>query len=376
MSSIAILGAGGFVGTRLVESLYLDGAAETRAVVRAYRNFASLSRFGPPLRIDVADAEVAGPALGRALQGASTVVNLTTGSPASIDRTTRAIYETCLSAGVRRLIHLSSAVVFGEVPSDRIDDDSPPDVRHWMPYARAKARAEVWLRERSGSGPLQVAVLRPGIVWGVRSSHTLDIARSLLAKSAYLVEGGRGVFNGINVDNLVACIRACHEHPGDVSGFYNVSDREALTWRDFYAALGPSLGCDVGRLPDLPGDRFPWSTGAVIDYVRSLPLMSDLFHRLKASLSPGVKQRVKALLAGSYDYEQAASAYATKPAVDREMWSLQRVRHKLPVAKFERHFGFTPPVSFEQGCRKTLDWLRSLGYVPAQTGASHHGVSP
>src|SRR4051812_11451891 len=111
MSSIAIIGAGGFVGTRLVESLYLDGAAEPRAVVRSFRNFASLSRFGPLLRIEVADAEVGGPALRRALQGVSTVVNLTTGSPASIDRTTRAIYETSLSAGARRLIHLSSAVV-------------------------------------------------------------------------------------------------------------------------------------------------------------------------------------------------------------------------------------------------------------------------
>lgn len=373
MRPIAIIGAGGFVGTRLVESLVLGGGAEIRAVVRAYRNFASLSRFGPAVSIEIANAEDRA-SLERAIRGASTVVNLTTGAPAGIARSTKAIFEACAAAGVRRLVHLSSAVVFGEVASPGINDDSPPDTKHWMPYARAKANSEVWLREQAPKASCQVAVLRPGIVWGVRSSHTLSFVKALLEKSAYLVDGGKGIFNSIYIDNLVACIQSCHDHAGDVSGYYNVSDRETLTWRDFYRTFAARLDCDIDRLPNVPGDRFPWSAAAVVDYLRSLPLMSDVYHKLKASLSEGAKLRIKAILGGHYHYEAVAGEYSARPRVEREVWSLQRVRHKLSSQKFERRFGFTPPVTFEEGSRKTLSWLTALGYAPSQARASLTGA--
>lgn len=365
MSTISIIGAAGFVGTRLTESLMLAGKTPVRAIVRAYRNFASLARFGAPLAIELANAEDVA-SLKRAIRGSSTVVNLTTGSPAGIARTTEAIFNACVAAGVPRLVHLSSAVVYGEVHSPEIDDDSPPDTRHWMPYARAKARAEIWLREQCARRPLEVAVLRPGIVWGVRSPHTVAFVNALLNKSAYLVDGGHGVFNSIYVDNLVAFITACHEHPSAVAGFYNVADRESLTWRDFFSAFAPHLDCDVNKLPVVAGDRFPWSLASAVDYVRSLPIMSSLYHRLKASLSEAAKLRLKGVLAGPYDYDAAAKDYSTQPRVDREVWSLQRVRHKLPTKKFERHFQFKAPIPFREGCRRTLCWLSALGYTTAQ----------
>ncbi|HUY91146.1 MAG TPA: NAD(P)-dependent oxidoreductase [Pirellulales bacterium] len=358
---IAVIGAGGFVGTRLIESLVLDGDAEIRAIVRAYRSLAGLSRFGSAVTWRIADAENPA-ALVPALQGASVAVNLTTGPQASIVRSTRSILEACLAAKVPRLIHLSSAVVFGEVASPAIDDDSPPLRRHWMPYARAKAAAEVWLRERLHSTPCQVAVLRPGIVWGVRSPHTLQAVKALWNKNAYLVGRGDGIFNSIYIDNLVACIRACGAHQGPVAGFYNIADRETITWREFYAALASSFDYDMDQMPAVSGEYFPWSTRAVIEYIQLLPGVNGLYHRLKTALPDALKSRLKALLAGSYAYGQAASAYRRNPVVDREVWHLQKVRRKLPTAKFSEHFGFTPPVTFEDGVRRTMAWIEFLGY--------------
>jgi 2-alkyl-3-oxoalkanoate reductase len=374
LGAVVVIGAAGFVGTRLIETLVLAGEPDVRAVVRAYRSFAPLSRFGPALTIHRADAESSS-ALVPALRDASVAVNLTTGSPASIARTTEAIFEACAAANVPRLIHLSSAVVYGEVVSPSIDDDSPPVTGHWMPYARAKAAAEVWLRGRLDAAPFQVAVLRPGIVWGIRSPHTLGIVKAILDKSAYLVDGGKGVINSIYIDNLVAAIRACSTDPGSVTGFYNVADGETLTWREFYSAFAARCGCDVERLPNVPGDRFPWSAHALVDAVRSLPGVSGLYHGLKSRLPDGLKARLKAMLAGGYNYEPSASAYATKPSVEREMWSLQRVRHKLPTAKFARRFGAPPPVTFDEGVRRTLSWLTALGYTSSQAGISRIGAS-
>ena len=369
MSGLAIVGAGGFVGTRLIESLVLDGHAGIRAIVRSYRNMAGLCRYGSAVDVRRANAEDAA-ALAEALEGTHTVVNLTTGAPAGIVRSTRTIFEVCKNAGVQRIVHLSSAVVYGDMQRPMSDDD-PPVSGHWMPYARAKAASEVWLRERLANDSIDVVVLRPGIVWGVRSPHTIDIARSLAGKSAYLVDGGRGVFNGIYIDNLTSAIQACCEYPGRVAGFFNVGDRESVTWRELFAALGPALDCDPSRLAVVSGNRLPRSVRSTVDTVQSLPLMNELYHRLKMHLPDGLKSAIRSRLEGSYNYERHASRYVDRPAVDREFWHLQRVGHKLPVDKFAHRFQFTPPVSFVEGIRRTLLWLEALGMARRVYSASH-----
>lgn len=364
MSEIAIIGAGGFVGTSLVEALVLDGRTPVRAVVRAYRNFAGLCRFGSAVKTTVADAENP-TALAAALRNAAVAVNLTTGPPAGIVRSTRTIYEACLAANVPRLVHLSSAVVYGQVAEPHLADDAPPLTRHWMPYAKAKAAAENWLRERMSDSSLDVAVVRPGIVWGVRSPHTLDIVQRLLRKDAFLVDGGKGIFNGIYIDNLVACIRACCDSSASAGGFYHVGDAETVTWREFFDALGPDLDCDPSRLAQVPGDRFPWSKSAIVDYVQSLPGVNGLYHRLKSRVPSGWKAAIKSRLAGPYNYEKVASRYSARPSVDRETWHLQKVRHKLPIQKFGERFGFSPPVTFAEAICRTVRWLSFLGLTPS-----------
>jgi 2-alkyl-3-oxoalkanoate reductase len=252
-------------------------------------------------------------------------------------------------------------VVYKEVTSPDLDDDSPPASGHWMPYARAKSSAEVMLRGQLAAAPCQVVVLRPGIVWGVRSPHTMSTVEALLEKRAYMVGDGRGVFNSIFIDNMVACIRACCDHPEDIRGFYNVGDDEYVTWRDFHSSLAGPLGYDMARMPMVSGERMPWSGRAAFDYAQSLPIFNGLYHWLKARAPDTVKTQIKRRLSGSYEYGVRAPGYVTRPPVDREIWHLQRVRHKLPTAKFASRFGFTPPVSFADGVRRTLLWIRSLG---------------
>jgi nucleoside-diphosphate-sugar epimerase len=238
-----------------------------------------------------------------------------------------------------------------------------------MPYARAKAASEVWLRARSGTGSVDTVILRPGIVWGVRSPHTIEFSRSLCQKSAYLVDNGTGIFNGIYIDNLVDCICAASRHPEQASGFYNVGDRETITWREFFEALGGTLECDPALLPNVSGDRFPHSIGSVIDSVQSLSLVNDLYHRLKHHVPDGVKSAIKARIEGEYSFGRHAASYALKPAVSRELWHLQRVRHKLPIDKFVRTFAWQPPVSFREAIRRTTAWLDTLGLVTRPQGA-------
>jgi len=361
MKPVAVLGAGGFVGQSLLESFVLEGCGGARAVVRNYRNMAGLSRFGSAVDIVRGDAEDTA-SLAKAVDGMDTVVNLTTGPPAGIVRATRTIFQACTEARVRCLIHLSSAVVYGDVERPTGDDD-PPISKHWMPYARAKAASETWLRQNATVGGPAVIVLRPGIVWGPRSPHTLAIARSLAAKNAAVVGQGEGLFNGIYIANLIASIRTCCGQPAPAAGFYNVSDAETVIWGEFLAVLGPALGCDPARLPSVDPDRFPRSLRSMLEDVQSLPFMNELYHRVKGHVPDALKARLRARLQGAYRYERHADDYATSSAIDREMWHLQRVKHKLAGDKFRCAFNFEPPVSFREGMRPTIVWLNSLGLV-------------
>lgn len=360
---IAIIGAGGFVGTRLTESLVLSGHRGIRPVVRGYKNFAGLCRFGSLVDVHRADAEDA-ESLERALDGCRVAVNLTTGPPAGIVQSTQSVHEACRRAGVARLVHLSSAVVYGDVP-EPLDDDAPPLQKHWMPYARAKAASEVWLRQRLHAKGPEIVLLRPGIVWGVRSPHTSGFVYSLCQKSAYLVGDGHGIFNGIYIDNLVAAILASSEATLGASGFYNVGDAETVSWREFFEALGAPLGCDVARLPRVSADHFPRSLRSTVDAIQSLAPVNVLYHLLKRHLPDEMKAAIKTKLAGSYSFARLATEYAERPAVDRELWHLQRVRHKLSTDKFNQTFAFAPPVSFAEGIRKTLAWLKTIGISPS-----------
>jgi nucleoside-diphosphate-sugar epimerase len=361
MSNVAVIGAGGFVGLSLIESLILEGRSDIRAVVRNYRNMAGLCRFGTDLDVRLADAENSA-LLTEALAGVDTVVNLTTGPPSGIIQSTRSIYEACVSVGVRRFVHLSSAVIYGDVCVP-VGDDDPPVARHWMPYARAKSMSELWLRERLNNDAIDIVVLRPGIVWGVRSPHTLQIAKALAGKTAYLVNDGKGIFNGIYITNLVRCIRTCCEYPQRVAGFYNVGDSELVTWFDFFDALGPPLGCDCSRLSRVRYDHFPWSSRALVDGIQSLPLVNELYHQLKAHVPDSLKARIRNYLEGMYCYERHATSYAVRVAVERELWHLQRVRYKLPIEKFQNTFQFINPISFTEGIQRTIAWLTTLGFI-------------
>jgi len=254
-----------------------------------------------------------------------------------------------------------------------IADDQPPLDKHWMPYARAKAASEVWLRGHIANPNLEVVVLRPGIVWGVRSPHTSDIARALASKQAFLVGGGNGIFNGIYIDNLVASIREACGHTGPVAGFYNVGDRETVSWLDFYRALGEPLGCNPQRLPRVSEEKFPISIGSTIDTIQNLPFVNELYHRLKTYIPDGAKAAIRVRLEGGYSYDRHPAQYSERPAVGRELWHLQRVRHKLPVTKFAQVFGFSSPVSFREGIDKTLAWLKTQGWVPPSTSSRSTG---
>jgi nucleoside-diphosphate-sugar epimerase len=159
---IAVLGANGFVGGRIVEKLHLEKTAEVRPVVRTFAGLARLARFDD-LDWRLADARDE-KALAKALEGCEVVVNAIQCEPRAIIEAAAKSYRAAEAARVRKLIFLSSAAVNGLAPAPGTDEATPVRDDSPFPYNNAKVRSERELLQLRGKGTVELVILRPSII--------------------------------------------------------------------------------------------------------------------------------------------------------------------------------------------------------------------
>ena len=354
---IAVIGASGFVGLRLVERLHLEGRAEVVPIVHAYRSLAVLARFSLPWRVcDPTNAD----ALAVALQGCDAVVHAALADASQIVAMAEALYPAAQKAGVKRIVALSSAAVHTLTPAAGTDDDSPPLVNQKSEYNVAKARAELILSRARESGPAELVQLRPSIIHGPRSRLVADIAGQLQAGSAWLVGDGSAICNAIAVDNLIDALWLALTRPEADKNTFLVNDRETVTWRDFYSAIASAIGADLSRIHSVTPPEF-----------RDSP--SQKLARLAAKKSamavmpaiPRVVKRLAKAAAAALPEPTLPDGWKlpadAAPAITEEMCQLQSCRWRFPIAKAERVLCYAPALSFNDAMARTAAWLQFTG---------------
>jgi len=361
---VAILGAGGFVGARLLERAVLEGDHDVIPVARALRSVGRNAHLGVSYRLGDASRPES---LARAIEGCDVVVDLTKGDAATILRTTQSVQAAASAVGARLVIHLSSAVVYGTVDVPDLPDDAPPLADHRSLYARQKSLAESFLRERMTDRRLAIVVLRPSLIWGPGSPYVFGTASDLLRGSAYLVGGGAGICNLMHVDNLVQSIRAVIARPNVASGFYHVSDDGITTWRDFYLAIASGIGVDASTIHTIPDGEYRAGIRDRLQDFQSSGAYRWLKDRVPLETREAIKRRLRR---GPADGLTLVGGRAARPAVTRELWELQRTRYGLPTEHFRSTFGHQNPVTFESGMAGSLAWLRFIGAVRGDASAT------
>jgi nucleoside-diphosphate-sugar epimerase len=355
---VAVLGAGGFVGSRAVELFHLTGAFDVRPVVRRPGSMARAARFRLDSRL--ADAQD-GRQLEEAFTGCDAVLHLATGDPRVIVGSVQPVHEAASRAGIRRIVYMSSASVHGQSPDPGTTEDAPLHRRHAIAYNNAKVAAErQWQRLRQRGGP-EIVTLRPAIVFGPRSRWVASCAEDLIAGRAYLLEGGRGVCNTVYVDNLLHAARLALTVPQAAGQTFFVGDRERVTWREFYEPIAKALGIDPATIDNL--DRGPDFRPGVGDRLRALKSTGPVQFGLRCT-PPRLKRSVKAAIAGwrNSDAQPAASPAASGPQPTLEMTLLQQCRWQLDWSKAAAAIGYEPIVSIAEGMRRSIAWLRFAGY--------------
>jgi nucleoside-diphosphate-sugar epimerase len=355
---LAVLGAGGFIGSRAVELFHLTRAFDVRPIVRRPGAMARAARFPLDCRLaDVLDRVQ----LEDAFRGCDVVLHLATGDPRVIVGGVRPVYEAASRAGIQRIVYMSSASVHGQAPDRDTNEATRLHRRHRLTYNNAKVSAErEWIRLRRRGGP-EVVVLRPAIVFGPRSRWVASCAEELLGGRAYLVDGGRGICNTVYIDNLLDAVRLALTVPDADGQTFFVGDRECMTWRQFYEPIAGALGIDPATIPSL--ERIPDFRPGAGDRLRGLKSTRPVQFALHRT-PPRLKRSVKAAIAAwrSPGAVPSTGAIASGPQPTLEMTQLQQCQWQLPWSKASEVLGYQPIVSSAEGMRRSIAWLRFAGY--------------
>lgn len=298
---VYVTGAGGFVGTHVADALRGRGA-EVRDE-----------------RIDLLD----GPALERVLRGCDALVHVAAlysydADPRELERVnvegTRTVLEAAARAGVRRILHTSTAGTCGPVPGrPATEADGPPGWELTVPYKRTKLAGE----------------------------------RLALAAGAVVVNPttpvGEGDRRPTPTGRMVAGVAR-----GRLRGYVASTGLNVVDVRD--VAAGHALALERGR----PGERY--LLGGV-----DLPL-AELFARI-AALAGRPRPRLRVPYA-------AARAAGALGLVNRHEVRLARLPMFFDSAKAERELGYRagpvePALARAVGEALAAPWGRVAGWRPS-----------
>ncbi len=358
MTKVAVLGANGFIGTRIVEMFALNQWADVCPVVRDYAGLARSSRFDLDGRVANAFDQQA---LESAFQGCDIVVHAVAGDIKTILGTLAPTYQAAQKAGVRRFIYLSSGSVHGQAPQPSTDENSALSTNQHLPYNNAKVRAEQTLSRLRNQGNVELVMLRPGIVFGPRSSWVTHFADDLLAGKAALLNRGRGICNSIYVDNLVHAIYLSATQPNIDREVFLLGEKECVTWADLYRPITAALGYEFEDIAEgiVSTQRESWFERLEpIRVSRTVQrLLSVVPHRFKLAAFRAYETILR------YDTIASTSMQEEKQiSIPFEMGMLYSCSYKLPHKKATQILRYDPPVSFQEACRRTVAWLDFAGY--------------
>jgi len=253
-ASVLVLGATGFLGSRLALALKKSGAA-VRAMARPTSDVSFLAASGIGIVTgDLADED----ALARAAAGQRVVFHAAArvgdwgGAEefrrVNVDGTARLI-AACRKQRVRRLVHVSSLTVLG-LPrrGARVDEETPPAMSAADAYTASKIAGEKLVRRAHGAGGLETVVVRPGVIWGPGDPMFLPRFAALLRRGRMvLVDGGRNRVALSHVDNLVQGLLLAAFVPGAAGQVFHITDGEEITAAEAFGLLAETLGLPPPR---------------------------------------------------------------------------------------------------------------------------------
>lgn len=253
---IAMTGATGGLGMQIAR-MARSGGHEVRALVRSPAKAAPLAAEGIALvEGDLSSTD----ALDRTAEGADAFVHAAAHvgdqgtreefERINVDGTRRAV-EAAARQGVRRFVQVSSVAVYGRPERGNIDETFAP-VPCDTPYEATKRAAEELAFQRGAALGLEVAAVRPPIIYGPSDRQFLPRLLEQLRKGRVVyIDGGRAPLNVVSTKDVVDVVLRCAEHPAASGEIFNVAAYPPPTVRQVFETVAEAAGLPRPR-PSMP----------------------------------------------------------------------------------------------------------------------------
>ena len=232
---VLVSGAGGFLGRYVVDRL-LGRGHEVRAIIRPASTLPKWSSAVDIFRADLRNDD----RLISAFEGIDAVLHLaaaTSGNEdvqfASTVTATERFLDAMAKSSVKRLVHVSSLVVYDWARTGGIMNEDTPLLT--VPYDMgAYTIAKVW-QERvvsrfARAHSWDLTITRPGFIWGHRRVEIAGMGRHV--GRIYLMFGPFTRLPLTHVVNCADCLVATVERPAAVGETFNVIDGDNIrVWR-------------------------------------------------------------------------------------------------------------------------------------------------
>lgn len=382
---IAILGAAGAIGSRLVERWAHAGrAADVVAVVRSWSSAVGIARF--PIEIRRADVEAGPQALADCLQGVEAVVDLTyprSGNDRERERSgltmAESVIEACARARVSSLVHLGSISSYGPLREPVHDERAPESPKDG--YGLAKRAATRAMLEAARRGRVAALVLEPTVVFGPRTGWSAGTLATIPGYVYVLPELGEGRCPVVFVDDVCRAIECAFESGSKAVGHrYLVTGPEEIGWTGFFEAHAAVAGREGTVWATMPLEeirqkrkereksRTPLRRVAgllrenaeIRGALLALPGLAQIRSTVRATTSDTRWQQIReALLASSGGRPAGGDLDQLLPGPIQER--LFSWRGSIASGAAASDLGFRPVISFEAGMRVTAAWARWAG---------------
>lgn len=324
---LALTGASGYTGGHILKRLLARGDA-VKALVRGGSITPELKASGAELVTGVlGDPDDAR----RLVEGCDAVMHVaavyrTAGHPDSYYREVnvegaRRLLEAAVEAGVRRFVHTSTVGVHGDVKNPPADENAPiapSDI-----YQETKAEADAMAREFGRTHGIEVAIVRPGAIYGPGETRLLKVFRGV-ARGRYAVVGsGKPHYHLVYIHDLV-------------DGFLLALDRPEAAGETFIIAGPRSLSQD-----DLAREVAQATGGSVWPFhIPAWPI-----------------QRLGDLV------EAICVPLRIEPPIHRRRVDFWVKNRSFSIEKARRLLGYDPKVDVTEGIRRTALWYREHGWL-------------
>jgi dihydroflavonol-4-reductase len=322
---VLVTGASGFTGGHLARALKARGY-KVRALVRNPAKGEALSRDGiEPIIGDLVNAAD----VRRAVQGCEVVYHI-----GAIYREARFgdevyrqinvggtehVLEASRREGVGRVVHCSTVGVHGDVraPADETAAFGPLDV-----YQESKLEGEQLARKYFDAG-LPGTIFRPVGIHGPGDMRFHKLFRTIANGSFRMIGRGEVLYHMTYIDDLVAGIMRCGEHPAALGQTYILCGPRYTTITELAAAVAQA----VGRPP--PRGHIP--AGPV--------------------------------LAAAKLCEALCRPLGIEPPLHKRRLDFFLIDRGFSCAKATREIGYAPQIPLQEGLARTAAWYKSKGLL-------------